>query len=178
MQIVFKVRAHVEIPTSQIMPFQGDLKTLSDENFNKLRTEILEDGFNFSPHVWATDKGYFILDGHQRIHVLKQLEKQGYTFVSTDGKPISGVPCNTVEASSIEDAKRKVLQAVSQYGKLDDEGFLDFTDGLDLDFSNYDFPDFYIPDLEAPKFEPGDENDQGKLDEKKLKICPECGHEF
>ena len=178
MQIVFKVRAHVEIPTSQLMPFQGDLKTLSGENFNKLRSEILDDGFNFSPHVWPADKGYFILDGHQRIHVLKQLEKQGYTFVSTDGKPLSGVPCNTVEASDIEDAKRKVLQAVSQYGKLDDEGFLDFTDGLDLDFSNYDFPDFYIPDLEAPKFEPGDENDQGKLDEKKLKICPECGHEF
>ena len=148
MQVVFKVKAYINIPPDQLFAFQGDLKKLSEENFNKLRSKILESGFNFSPHVWSTDKGYFILDGHQRIHVLKQLIKQGYEMRDSDGDLLEGVPCNIVEADSIEDAKDKVLQAVSQYGKLTAEGFLDFTDGLDLDFTQFDLPDFEMPVLD------------------------------
>lgn len=139
MEVKFKVKAHINIPVDQLKPFQGELKKLSEENFNKLRNEIIEDGFNFAPHVWKTDGGYFILDGHQRIYVLSQLKKQGYQ--------VGDVPCNIVEADSIEDAKRKVLQAVSQYGKLTNEGYLEFTHDLDLDFTNFDLPDFTPPDL-------------------------------
>jgi len=165
MQVVFKVKAHIDIPPDQLFAFQGDLKKLSEENFNKLRDKILQSGFNFAPHVWSTDKGYFILDGHQRIHVLKQLIKQGYEMRDTDGDLLEGVPCNIVEADSIEDAKDKVLQAVSQYGKLTAEGFLDFTDGLDLDFSNYDFPDFDMPKLDEDfEFNPKEESDNDKQD--------------
>ena len=32
--------------------------------------------------------------------------------------------------------------------------------------------------LKVPDFEPGDLDDQGKLDEKKKAECPECGHVF
>ena len=60
------------------------------------------------------------------------------------------MPCNIVEADSIEDAKDKVLQAVSQYGKLTEEGFLDFTADLDLDFTQFDLPDFEMPELPDP----------------------------
>ena len=145
MEVKFKVKAHINIPLNQLQPFQGELKKLSEENFNKLRNEIIEDGFNFSPHVWKTEGGYFILDGHQRIYVLSQLKKQGYQ--------VGDVPCNIVEAESIEDAKRKVLQAVSQYGKLTNEGYLEFTHDLDLDFTNFDLPDFTIPDLPNDEFD-------------------------
>jgi hypothetical protein len=31
---------------------------------------------------------------------------------------------------------------------------------------------------ETPNFEPGSEDDQGRLDEKAKVTCPECGHEF
>jgi hypothetical protein len=32
--------------------------------------------------------------------------------------------------------------------------------------------------LKEPNFEPGTEDDQGKLDEKAKQQCPNCGHEF
>jgi DNA modification methylase len=149
--IVFKVKAFTSISLDKLMPFQGDLKKLSDKNFNRLRQEILEDGFNFAPHVWKSSDGYFILDGHQRIHVLKQLAKQGVV--------VGEVPCNLVEADTIEDAKRKVLQAVSQYGKLTNDGFLEFTEGLELDFKNFDFPDFTMPDLPHLEIDKHNEKD-------------------
>ena len=165
MNIICKVKAHTNIPIDQLIAFQGDLKKLSDENFNKLRTKILESGFNFAPHTWKTDKGYFILDGHQRIHVLKQLIKQGYEMRDTDGDILEGVPCNIVEADSIEDAKDKVLQAVSQYGKLTEEGFLDFTADLDLDFTQFDLPDFQLPKLDDDfEFDPKEKSDNDTQD--------------
>ena len=159
MEIKFKVKAHVNIPLEDLKPFQGDLKKLSEENFNKLRNEILDDGFNFAFHVWKSDKCYFILDGHQRHYVLTQLKKQGYN--------INLVPCNIVEAESIEDAKRKVLQAVSQYGKLTNEGYIGFVDGLDLDFTNFDLPDFTPPELPGTdefEFNPKEKSDSDTQD--------------
>ena len=165
MQVTFKVKAHIEIPAEQLFAFQGDLKKLSEENFNKLRGKILSSGFNFAPHVFKTDNGYFILDGHQRIHVLKQLIKQGYQLCDSKGNLLDGVPCNVVEADSIEDAKDKVLQAVSQYGKLTEEGFLDFTADLDLDFTQFDLPDFQLPKLDDDfEFDPKEKSDNDTQD--------------
>ena len=80
------------------------------------------------------------------------------------------MPCNVVEADSIEDAKDKVLQAVSQYGKLTEKGFLDFTSDLDLDFTQFDLPDFDMPDFEKPIV--SDKIDLGDVEEK---LCPNCG---
>jgi len=165
MNIICKVKAHIEIPAEQLFAFQGDLKKLSEENFNKLRGKILSSGFNFAPHVFKTDNGYFILDGHQRIHVLKQLIKQGYQLCDSKGNLLDGVPCNVVEADSIEDAKDKVLQAVSQYGKLTEEGFLDFTADLDLDFTQFDLPDFQLPKLDDDfEFDPKEKSDNDTQD--------------
>lgn len=33
-------------------------------------------------------------------------------------------------------------------------------------------------DPEAPDFQPSEQDEQGRLDEKKKHTCPECGHEF
>ena len=157
MQITFNVAGNIDLPLNALKPFQGKLKKLSTENHNKLRAEMIDDGFNFAPHVWQCDGSYFILDGHQRLYTLKQLAKEGYRFVKADGSEQSGVPCNPVEAHDIESAKRKVLQAVSQYGKLDDDGFKDFTKDAGFNFENFDFPDFvtevYNPDIKNPEDE-------------------------
>jgi hypothetical protein len=167
-QIKFNVKAHTELGLMTLKPFQGRLKKLPEENYQKLRAEIVEDGFNFAPHVWVKDKDNFILDGHQRLSVLRRLAKEGYD--------IDLVPCNTVYAHDYDNAKRKVLQSVSQYGKIDKDGYDEFTKGLDLQFENFDFPDVNFDPV--PDFGAGTEDDQGKLDTKKPKICPECGYEM
>lgn len=52
--------------------------------------------------------------------------------------------------------------------------------GMDLELTMFDkdeLGDFLTP-TRSPNFEEGDEEDQGKLDEKKKVTCPECEHEF
>jgi len=142
MKILVNVKAHKYLNIDILKPFQGDLKKLDEINFNKLRGEIIDDGFNFAPHVWKCDKHWYILDGHQRIHVLSQILKEGYELVDKQDNQLEGVPVNVVDAEDINSAKRKVLQAVSQYGKIDNDGFRDFTVDIDFDLSAYDFPDF------------------------------------
>lgn len=156
------------VDIAKLTPFQGKLKTLSDANFNKLRKSIIDEGFSFTVHVWENGGVTYIIDGHQRVSVLTQMRKQGIEV-----PPIS---CSYVSAKTYRDAKKLVLLAVSQYGKIQKDGFLEFVDGEDFDFEDFDFPDFsYDP---IPDFIPVGEDEQGKLDQKAKYVCPECGHEF
>lgn len=157
------------VDISKLTPFQGKLKTLDDKNFNKLRKSIIDEGFSFTVHVWENGGVTYIIDGHQRVSVLTQMRKQGIEV-----PPIS---CSFVSAKTYRDAKKLVLLAVSQYGKIQKDGFLEFVDGEDFNLDDYDFPDFDIP-MPDLNFAPGDEEGQGKLDSKKPIECPECGHEF
>lgn len=121
------------VDIDKLTPFQGKLKTLDDKNFNKLRKSIIEEGFSFTVHVWENGGVTYIIDGHQRVSVLTQMRKQGIEI-----PPIS---CSFVSAGTYRDAKKLVLLAISQYGKIQKDGFLDFVDGEDFDFGDYDFPD-------------------------------------
>jgi hypothetical protein len=141
------------VDIERLTPFQGKLKSLSDVNFNKLRKSIIEEGFSFTVHVWENADVVYIIDGHQRVSVLHQMRKQGITV-----PPIS---CSFVSAKTYRDAKKLVLLAVSQYGKIQKDGFLEFVDGEDFDFADYDFPDltFDISTMEdfIPKLPDEDE---------------------
>lgn len=66
--------------------------------------------------------------------------------------------------------------AIALWAELDLAGInADIGDlGPDFDINMLGIQDFTLD----PDFEPGDEADQGKLDTKKMKTCPECGHEF
>ena len=145
--VKINVAGHISIAIDKILPFQGDLKTMSAENHKKLRNEILADGFNFSPHVWSHGEKYFILDGHQRISVMKQLKQDGYKFQDPDGNLSDKIPCNIVIAKDVNSAKRKVLQSVSQYGRLDMDGFKEFTEDVTFKMDDFDFLDFDMPDM-------------------------------
>lgn len=151
------------VDIDRLTPFQGKLKTLDDINFNKLRKSILEEGFSFTVHVWENADTVYIIDGHQRVSVLTQMRKQGIV--------IPKISCSFVSAKTYRDAKKLVLLAISQYGKIQKDGFLEFTEGEDFDFGDYDFPDFslnipeFVPDL--PPEEEGEKN-------KKMVLTVEC----
>jgi len=49
--------------------------------------------------------------------------------------------------------------------------------GLDMDLTGFD-EDAFAAIIDDPQFEPGTEEDQGKLDKKKPVTCPNCSHEF
>src|SRR6478609_4594817 len=141
-----------------LTPFQGTLKTLDDKNFNKHRKSIVDEGFSFTVHVWQNADVIYIIDGHQRVSVLTQMRKQGIEI-----PPIS---CSFVSAHTYRDAKKLVLLAISQYGKIQKDGFLEFVEGEDFEYDDYDFPDltFDIGELFKPK-EEEKEFDESKEDE-------------
>ncbi len=134
MTIEMKVSSELEhIDVDDLEPLQGELKKLSEANFNKLRKSILEKGFKLALHVWKNGGVNYLIDGHQRVHVLQQLKKQG--------EIVPKLPCAIVEAKNYSEAKETVLMAVSQYGKLDKDGFQDFIEGEDFELDDFDFPD-------------------------------------
>ena len=71
-----------EIDLDRVVAFQGELKSITRKNLEKLKSRILKNGFNVPYHIWIDKQGkketYYILDGHQRTKALHELRAQGY----------------------------------------------------------------------------------------------------
>lgn len=142
--------AHINV--DDLTPLQGTLKTLDPKAEAKLRRSLLKDGFKLSLHVWQNGGVNYLIDGHQRVHVLQNLKRQGHA--------VPAIPCVLVEADTYSEAKKTVLLAVSQYGKLDKYGFQDFVEGENFEFDDFDFPDipadFFDDNISPSEIDPDD----------------------
>lgn len=174
-QVVNYIVDTQQLDIDYLVPFQGEAKDLSQKNRYKLRNEIIKTGFSFAFHVWKTGAQYFIIDGHQRLSVLKALRKEGYE--------VPPMTCNIIKADSIKEAKQRVLQAISQYGKLNRVGLAEFVgedfDNLTMD-DRFDFPDF---EFDFDETSQGDtKNSSGEVDLDGFNEfeheCPKCGFGF
>lgn len=105
------------VPVASLVPFQGELKELTEREYGKLKKSILENNLIVPFFVWLeTGK---LLDGHQRQRVFM---REGWQM---------DVPVVYISADSEQDAKRKLLVISSQYGHMTQEGFDSFTFDLD-----------------------------------------------
>ena len=79
-EIKVKVKTKDVLSISYLNRLQGDLKILTDENYKKLKNEILTEGFCFAIHVWENkeDAKIYILDGTQRLETLTRMKDEGY----------------------------------------------------------------------------------------------------
>lgn len=143
----FDVGSNVQyVPLPRLMSLQGNLKTLEPAEYQKLRAQILENGFSFAVHVWEepeSDPGKYphihILDGHQRVEALRRMEQE-------DGVTVGGsVPCVFVQAKDKAEAVRKCLGGASQFGTFHVEHLGELADIAGLE----------IPDLEKITAIPG-----------------------
>lgn len=125
---------------TDIEPMQGELKELSEKNYNKLKKSIVERGFIYPVFVWIEQMK--MLDGHQRQRV----------FINEDW--IIEVPYIPVSAKTEKEAKENLLLASSQFGRIVQEGWDDFTFDLDEDWIQetvyfdalpFVFEDYYKP---------------------------------
>jgi DNA modification methylase len=112
------------LPFDQLLDFQGNLKTISGKNLEKLKSRILKHGINAPVFVWKNNGRHFILDGHQRIKAFQALEEEGFELPE--------IPVAYIEAKNIKDAKDKLLGISSQYGRFDSEGMATFVTDLEL----------------------------------------------
>ena len=182
-----------DLPLSLMTPLQGDLKTLSDENYSRLKTEILTDGYSFPIAVYecVEDGKIYILDGHQRYETLSRMRDEGYS--------IPQIPVNLVNARSLDHAKKKLLGAASQYGVFNQDGANNFIGSIygmseDIFKSSFSMPNI---DLNLIEFKPDDllvvdvkaheriipihgenEKQDGSTPLKKYIVCPHCKEMF
>lgn len=149
---------------SDLLPFQGTLKSLSKEDLEKLKARILKSGFTAPFHIWKDGKKKYILDGHQRREALLSLEIDGYET--------GELPIDIIEAKTFKDAKETLLSHASNYGKMEGKGLIEFAKeaGLDLDLfeTEFRFPEIHFPSLN------GDDG-EGNPGHTDADACPEVG---
>lgn len=112
-------------PISKITEFQGNLKDLPEENYQKLKKAITTLGFSSPIHIWRESDEHYILDGHQRLRALQRMQEEGYN--------IPDIPIVWVDAPDLKTAKKKVLSLTSQFGTLSDKSVTAFIAEAGLD---------------------------------------------
>ena len=115
------------IDFKKLKPFQGELKTITDDNLQKLKNSILKYGFTSPAFIWKDGEQYNIIDSHQRLKALQSLFSEGYT--------IPDIPVIYIQAKDEKEAKEKLLHITSQYGEFSEGGLADFVLDAGLDLS-------------------------------------------
>lgn len=99
---------------NQLEAFQEDIKTLAKEQYEQMRDNIVKNGYSFVIHVWQSKGKNYIIDGHQRMFTLKQLQ-------DAEGYKVPALPVAFVKAKTYEEAKRLVLAGASVYGRVNEQ---------------------------------------------------------
>ena len=172
MKISIKCKAADNLPLEELTGLQGDLKTLSTANRDKLKASILKYGFSAPIFIWKNGKKNYLLDGHQRVATLEWMQSEGYE--------IPPLPVAYVVASSVKEAKEKLLHISSQYGEFDISELNEMLSQIDNELKETVRLCNTEIQMIVPDFEPVGEEDQGNLAELEPKyvICPHCGKEF
>ena len=150
------------VSIDDLVPTQKNLKSLSKENFEKLRKSIIKNGFFFPIGIWDHDGVLKLLDGHQRLLTLKELRNEGYII------PL--VPVFRVYASDEKQAREMLLHSVSQYGQVEKQGLyelmiewdmkIDDLGSFELPISSLDIQSFDLEFFKDNKIEPGCDEDE------------------
>lgn len=157
------------LPLGEMKPFQGNLKTLTEKSYVKLRGLIQSMGFSFPIFVWQDRENNqnYIIDGHQRVRTLQKMASEGYQ--------IPDLPVAFVEAPNFKEAKKKLMAAASQFGDVDKQGLYEFLseNQWDMDFleENFKLPEIDFDSFKAEYYDDskgGGEGDGEEGDEKQL----------
>lgn len=171
-RITCETKHHADLDDLYII--QGELKKLSEENFAKLKNQIINEGFSFPCFVWEENGIFNLLDGTHRKLCLTRLKEEGYE--------IPKIPIVKIEANNLEHAKKKLLAVTSSYAKIQKEGLTDFLEGMDTEFLDSieleGITDFEVLN-EVPEVKnTNEEIDLDDLTSDLNTVCPRCGFEF
>jgi ParB-like chromosome segregation protein Spo0J len=155
---------------SDLTPYARNSRTHSDEQIAQIAASIKEWGFT-NPVLIEPDGG--IIAGHGRVMAAQRLK-------------LDEVPCIIAEGWS-EAQKRAYVIADNKLALNADWNVemlkVEFQEIGEMQF-DLELTGFTVEELDGlfyePAFEPGSEDDQGKLDElaPKMVNCPHCGGEF
>ena len=178
-QVQMKVEGLRHVDISDLNVFQGGLKDLSTENYERLKGQIVRQGFSFPMFVWVNDGQMWLIDGHQRLRVLTKMREEGVD--------VPEVPVVVVQADSYKEAKEKLLSAASQYGEVTSQGLYEYLAESGIDWREA-VESFRLPEIDWGEFAAGfygetEFSGEGKvgsveLDESEFQqfdhVCPKC----
>ncbi len=142
-EIQIKCKGADLIEMDELLAFQGNLKSLSEEAYQSLKASILELGFSFPVSAWKNRNKILILDAHQRITALQRMRDEGYI--------VPKLPVVWVEAENETQAAKKVLAATSQYGEIQVDGLYNFMERFKLDIEEVK-ETFTFPEIDFESF--------------------------
>lgn len=164
-------------------PMQGSLKSLSEENYHKLRKSILEESFFMPFLIWDDNGRLRIMDGHGRRLILLEFEKEGYK--------IPPMPMVRIKAKTLKQAKKRLLLINSQFQKIERQGLYEF---VEIEFDKMEIDELMknteLPGIDGLKFldefynEPVMEPPSGAQEISSTRFetfttkCPKCSFEF
>ncbi len=153
----------------KLVPYAKNSRTHSEEQVAQIAASIREWGFTTAVLV---DESGSIIAGHGRVMAARKLGIASLPVMVAAGwtdaqKRAYVIADNKLALNAGWDNELLALEL----GELGDLGF-------DLDLTGFKAEE--IQALQTPDFEPGTEEDQGKLDELDPKwiACPHCGKEF
>lgn len=114
--------------------FQGNLKDLSEQNYNRLKKSLEENGYFVPLFVWKDGDEYKVLDGHGRLRLFTKEQARFYYETESEQDGTYEIPVLEIEAENEIDAKKKLLVISSQYQHILQEGLDEFTVGLTDDW--------------------------------------------
>jgi ParB-like chromosome segregation protein Spo0J len=141
----------------------------NDHAVDKIAGAIKEFGFRI-PVVAKSDG--LVVDGHLRLKAAKKLGLTEVPVILADDMTevqIKAFRISVNRMAEFADWDNEMLALeLAEIGEL----------GFNLDVTGFTAEDIQL--LQSPDFEPGTEDDQGKLDELDPKwiACPHCGKEF
>lgn len=135
-----------------------DLKKQTPEERAKLKEGIIQNGLLSPFMVWQNGKKTYILDGHHRDSILREIEQEGVIVIP---KMLPGV---WVDCNSKKEAVKFILIYNSHYAQFQRDPLLDFASILDTDslLSQIDIPGIDLKGLFGP-VDDQQEKDFGKL---------------
>jgi len=153
------------VDIGKVIPYHNNIKKHPQSQVDLLASMIAEYGWD---QAIVTDKDFVIIKGHGRLAAALKLGlEQVPVVVRSDLTP--------AQCKAARIADNKVAESEWDLDNLKLE-FAELAD-LDFDLDLTGFDDGFLKDV---NFEPGSEDDQGKLDQKQLTYfeCPSCGVEF
>ena len=141
----------------------------SDKQVALLAKIIRHQGWR-SP-ITVSNRSGFVVTGHGRLQAAILLGEQLVPVDRQDFASEADEWAHLVADNRIAELADADKSMIADLLKDLDSG------GLDMDLTGFD-EDAFAAIIDDPQFEPGTEEDQGKLDKKKPVTCPNCSHEF
>lgn len=123
MKVINKVLGFKMMDIDDLVVCQEGLKTLSKFEYEKLKNSLLINGLIMPFLIWEN----LVLDGAQRLFVLRKLMLSG---VDVPQK----VSCVEIVISGNWQARKFILQYISQHGKISKKGLCEMVSDTDLNF--------------------------------------------